>query len=569
MIRRRYRRIVFFFARILLSFAYWDIVLPRLGFGKRSKKNRPERLQRSAIAFRKLAIEMGGVMIKVGQFLSSRVDILPQEFTDELTGLQDEVPAEDIDEIRKVAEAEFDMPLREKYSAFEEIPLAAASLGQVHRAKIRSKSILDEPESARSYDVVVKIQRPNIENLIATDLAALRTVGNWLSRYRPISRRADIPALLDEFTRILYEEIDYLAEGRNAETFAVNFKGDQSVRVPIVLWSHTTKRVLTLENVWAIKITDYEAITAAGIDRAEVASKLLDTYFKQIFEDGFFHADPHPGNLFVYPLRISPSKGDQISGRPWKLTFVDFGMVSRVPPNTKEALREMLIGVGTRDSARVVKSYQMLDVLLPGANLELLEKAESKVFDHFWGKSMSELQQISPEEVSEFTSEFRELIYTMPFQIPQDIVFLARAVGILSGICTGLNPDINVWEHLAPYAQKLMLENGEDIREQWFDEIREIAKSIITLPIKFDRVIGKLEKGEVAVRTSDLDIHISRLDTSIKQLLGGIIFAVFMLGGIQLYISDHVTIGLVFMGIGGATLLWIIIKGRKRSGGSR
>lgn len=569
MIRRRYRRIVFFFARILLSFAYWDIVLPRLGFGKRSKKNRPERLQRSAIAFRKLAIEMGGVMIKVGQFLSSRVDILPQEFTDELTGLQDEVPAEDIDEIRKVAEAEFDMPLREKYSAFEEIPLAAASLGQVHRAKIRSKSILDEPESARSYDVVVKIQRPNIENLIATDLAALRTVGNWLSRYRPISRRADIPALLDEFTRILYEEIDYLAEGRNAETFAVNFKGDQSVRVPIVLWSHTTKRVLTLENVWAIKITDYEAITAAGIDRADVASKLLDTYFKQIFEDGFFHADPHPGNLFVYPLRISPSKGDQISGRPWKLTFVDFGMVSRVPPNTKEALREMLIGVGTRDSARVVKSYQMLDVLLPGANLELLEKAESKVFDHFWGKSMSELQQISPEEVSEFTSEFRELIYTMPFQIPQDIVFLARAVGILSGICTGLNPDINVWEHLAPYAQKLMLENGEDIREQWFDEIREIAKSIITLPIKFDRVIGKLEKGEVAVRTSDLDIHISRLDTSIKQLLGGIIFAVFMLGGIQLYISDHVTIGLVFMGIGGATLLWIIIKGRKRSGGSR
>lgn len=569
MIRRRYRRIVFFFARILLSFAYWDIVLPRLGFGKRSKKNRPERLQRSAIAFRKLAIEMGGVMIKVGQFLSSRVDILPQEFTDELTGLQDEVPAEDIDEIRKVAEAEFDMPLREKYSAFEEIPLAAASLGQVHRAKIRSKSILDEPESARSYDVVVKIQRPNIENLIATDLAALRTVGNWLSRYRPISRRADIPALLDEFTRILYEEIDYLAEGRNAETFAVNFKGDQSVRVPIVLWSHTTKRVLTLENVWAIKITDYEAITAAGIDRADVASKLLDTYFKQIFEDGFFHADPHPGNLFVYPLRISPSKGDQISGRPWKLTFVDFGMVSRVPPNTKEALREMLIGVGTRDSARVVKSYQMLDVLLPGANLELLEKAESKVFDHFWGKSMSELQQISPKEVSEFTSEFRELIYTMPFQIPQDIVFLARAVGILSGICTGLNPDINVWEHLAPYAQKLMLENGEDIREQWFDEIREIAKSIITLPIKFDRVIGKLEKGEVAVRTSDLDIHISRLDKSIKQLLGGIIFAVFMLGGIQLYISDHVTIGLVFMGIGGATLLWIIIKGRKRSGGSR
>jgi predicted unusual protein kinase regulating ubiquinone biosynthesis (AarF/ABC1/UbiB family) len=239
-------------------------------------------------------------MIKVGQFLSTRVDVLPQEITGELAGLQDEVPPDDFADIRRVAEAEFGLPLEEKYCDFSQTPLAAASLGQVHKAKV--SSIPNQPEPAfteeGSQDVVVKIQRPGIEAIIDTDLAALRTVGSWLHRYPPIRRRADIPALLNEFTRILYEEVDYEAEGRNAETFAVNFQGEDGVRVPGVVWSHSTRRVLTLQNVWGIKITDYEAISAAGIDRREVASRLLDTYLKQIFEDGFFHAD-HTRNLFV------------------------------------------------------------------------------------------------------------------------------------------------------------------------------------------------------------------------------------------------------------------------------
>jgi predicted unusual protein kinase regulating ubiquinone biosynthesis (AarF/ABC1/UbiB family) len=253
---------------------------------------------------------MGGVLIKVGQFLSARVDVLPPEFTAELEGLQDEVPAEDFQAVRKVAEAELGAPLSQRYETFDETPLAAASLGQVHRARllpsaisapngVRDEACQTQPATA---EVVVKIQRPDIEEIIATDLSALRTVGKWLDRYRPIRKRADVPALLAEFTRILYEEIDYLAEGRNAETFAANFADWPGVRVPQVIWTHTTRRVLTLENVWAIKITDYDAIARAGVKRAEVASRLLDTYLKQIFEDGFFHADPHPGNLFVQPL---------------------------------------------------------------------------------------------------------------------------------------------------------------------------------------------------------------------------------------------------------------------------
>jgi predicted unusual protein kinase regulating ubiquinone biosynthesis (AarF/ABC1/UbiB family) len=263
MIRNRYRRIVIFFARHLASFFLWDLTLPRLGLGGWSSRSRPERLRRGAQSFRALAVDMGGVMIKVGQFLSTRVDVLPTEITDELSGLQDEVPAENFERIRRLAEAEFGMPLEDKFASFDPVPLAAASLGQVHHATVQLKaaaSIADGTNSAEApgtnhqklndlsvdgiLDVVVKIQRPEIETLIATDLAALRTVGGWLQRYGPIRRRANVPALLAEFTRILYEEIDYLAEGRNAETFATNFQDDPGVRVPEVIWSHTTWRAL-------------------------------------------------------------------------------------------------------------------------------------------------------------------------------------------------------------------------------------------------------------------------------------------------------------------------------------
>lgn len=577
MIRNRYRKITSFFARLLAGFIFCDLILPRLGLRAWSRRTRPRRLADAARRYRRLAVQMGGVLIKVGQFLSTRVDVLPPEFTNELAGLQDEVPAESFADIRRVAEAEYGRPLEEMFAAFETQPLAAASLGQVHRARVQD-------QGGGLQEVVVKVQRPNIETIIATDLAALRTVGGWLRRYPPIGKRADVPALLAEFTRILYEEIDYLAEGRNAETFAANFKNDPAVRVPAVIWSHTSKRALTLENVLAIKITDYAAIEAAGIDRAAVASRLLDTYLRQIFEDGFFHADPHPGNLFVEPEGWSlaasrvwqppetaphPLAPDQAGEQAlegmggqaspsWQLTFVDFGMVGRVPHNVKAALREMLIGVGTQDAARVVKSYQMLGLLLPGADLELLEKAEAKAFERFWGKSMKELQQLSPSDVYEFVGEFRELLYTLPFQVPQDIIFLARCVGILSGMCTGLDPQFNVWEHLAPYAEKLIAEEIRGGSEFWLGEIRSRLGVVFSIPLKLDGVLAKLEKGEIAVRAPEISRQVARLEASVRLLSAAIIFIGLLLGGIFLWLQNQQIFGLGLMGLAALILLWIL-----------
>lgn len=559
----RYSKILAFFARVILTFIILDISFPQVGGRKWSRRTRPERLRRMAADFRSLAVEMGGVLIKVGQFLSSRVDVLPEEITTELEGLQDEVPAERFEDIRKVIEADFGCPLLERYLEFDEQPVAAASLGQVHIARfvVESNPPAEEgPEAPpSSSEVVVKVQRPNIESLIATDLAALRTVGGWLHAYRPIRLRANIPALMDEFTRILYQEIDYLNEGRNAETFAANFAGDERIRVPRVIWSHTTRRVLTLENVLSIKVSDFEAISAAGIDRGQVASRLIDVYLKQIFEDGFFHADPHPGNLFVRPAHEQTPPGDD-----WQLTFVDFGMVGRVPETLIHGLREMLIAVGVQDTARLVKSFQMVGVLLPNADLALIERASTKVFERFWGKSMSDLQQFSHQEAAQLALEFRELVYSLPFQVPQDMIFLARAVGLLAGICTGLDPDFNVWTHLAPYAQKLIARQGGAGLSEILEQTRRLVGLVIAMPGRVDAVLSKMERGDLEVRSPELTHQILHLELAFQQVAGGIIFAALFLGGVQLLLAGMISVGYALLGASAICLIWVILLGRRR-----
>ncbi len=562
MLRSRYRRIVFYFAQVILSLLWWDVILRRIGFRGLSRKTREKRLKRIAVSYRNLAVQMGGVLIKMGQFLSARVDVLPQVVTDELAGLQDEVPAEDFDEIRRLAESELGASLDQRYAFFEEEPLAAASLGQVHRARMRTTTTPDREtdvdlQEDPIVDVVVKVQRPDIEQIIRTDLTALRTVGRWIKRYRPISRRADVPALLDEFSRILFEEIDYLAEGRNAETFYANFKGRSDVCVPRVIWSHTTGRVLTLEDVYGIKITDYEAIKEAGVDLAQVAKRLFDTYLEQIFNHEFFHADPHPGNLFV---DIPPG------GEPadWRLTFVDFGMVGRIPANTRAGLREAVIAIGTQDAKRVVQAYSLLGMLLPSADLELLERAEAAVFDKFWGKSMSELTNIDFDEMHEFAKEFRELVYDMPFQVPQDLILLGRCVAILAGMCTGLDPHFNVWESIMPFAQDLLAEEVAGGWEFWRDEAIDLVKTGLFLPRRLDRVLDIVERGKLNVAVPELTGHLRRVEAGMRRMVGALVFAALLMGGVQLYLADRGVAAGILLGGAFLSLVWVILARPRR-----
>ena len=553
-LRARYWRIVFFFARVTLSIIFWDIFLSRIGLGFVARNNRSTRLRGIATRFRALAIRLGGVMIKVGQFLSARLDVLPPEITDELSGLQDEVPPVDYESIRLQTELELGSSLSKIFLTFEESPLAAASLGQVHRAELNPQ----EAESLGYNRVVVKILRPHIEQVVEVDMSALRVVGGWLKRYRPVSDRANVPAIIEEFAATLREELDYLSEGKNAEAFAANFKGDASVYVPRVVWNHTSRRVLTLEDVSAIKITDYEAISAAGINRSEVAQILFKSYLKQIFDDGFFHADPHPGNIFVTPLPEKKKDGSTA----WRLTFVDFGMVGRMPDRLMEGLREAVISIGLQDSPRLVKSYQTLGVLLPSANLKLLEEAGAQLFDRFWGMNMNELRNIDHAEMMKFGLQFRELMLNMPFQLPENLLLLGRTVGILSGICTGLFSEFNMWQEITPYAKKLAEGDGGSQWDIFFDEAGALVKTLIALPGRTERVLGRVERGELNVQMPMVNIQISYLERAMNRLTGGIVFLGLLIAGALLY-DTHFMLGQILFGGSGLALFYTLFLVRR------
>lgn len=288
-LRARYWRIVFFFGRVTAAFIWWEIVLRRLGLGRLAARTRAERGRRTAVRFRQLAVSMGGLMIKVGQFLSARLDVLPQEITTELFGLQDEVPPEDFADIRSVAASELSLPLDEQFAWFDETPLAAASLGQVHRARLRASDAAEQGFA----DIVVKVQRPHIRQVIEIDLAALRRVGGWVERYRPIRERADVRTLIEEFASTTLQEIDYLAEAASAEAFAGNFADDPRVDVPSVVWELSGRRV-PLQSFQLAKITTLSRSEALPNTWRHIDP--CQTRFRLAFEavhSGHFGGTPH------------------------------------------------------------------------------------------------------------------------------------------------------------------------------------------------------------------------------------------------------------------------------------
>ena len=514
--RWRYLRILAFFAPVALGIILWDIVLRAVGLGRIARRTAQARYRRVAQRYRRLATHLGGVWIKVGQFLSTRVDVLPEVITAELTGLQDEVAPEPASAMRRVIEAEMGMPVDRIFDAFEDLPLASASLGQVHRARVGDQQ------------VVIKVQRPDIRELLEVDLAALRVVVGWLQHYSPVARRADLDALVAEFSRTLWAEVDYIAEAENARRFGKMFEADPGVRVPGVLDRYSTRRVLALEDVYAIKITDYAAMDAAGIHRDDVAQRLFRTYLRQIFEEGFFHADPHPGNLFVDPNGTSG----------WRLVFVDFGMVGRVSERMRQGLRDLVIGVGVRDLDRLARAYDELGVLLPGADMRRLREAETAVFDRFWGKSMQELASIDHRELHGMAHEFRDLVFELPFQLPADLIFLGRCVAILSGICTGLHPEFNVFEGLAPFAQSLLADEAGDWLKAALQWLRQEGRRMAGLPARIDAALGDLESGKLSVQarpTPELDAQLDRVRIGLHRLAAAIVFASLALTGAILY----------------------------------
>jgi predicted unusual protein kinase regulating ubiquinone biosynthesis (AarF/ABC1/UbiB family) len=382
-------------------------------------------------------------------------------------------------------------------------------------------------------------------------------------RFKAVRRRADVPSLLAEFGYTLWEELDYVAEAKNARRFAQMFANDDDVRVPKVYSKLSTDRVLILEDVTAIKIADHKAIEAIGIDRHEVAMRLFGTYMSQIFEHRFFHADPHPGNLFIEPLPVIEGS---THSRPFRLVFVDFGMVGKVTDNVLAGMREGLLAVGTRDMRRLVKAYQILGVLLPDADLDRLAKAEQQLFDRVWGMNMRQMLNVSYKEMRQFATDFSDLVYEMPFQIPQDMIYVGRAFGILSGMCAQLHPEFNPWNALAPCAKKLMEEELRFSFETVTDQISRWIRLILDLPRLMEDVVQRFDRGELwdARPTSNPGPLVSQTaGNGLQQISLAIVFAALTGASTVMHLNAEPLYGLVGFSMAGvilATFLWRTMK---------
>lgn len=434
----RYFRILVFSGWMFLRVMFWQIYVYRY-FPKWVDKTNLRRWVGYTREFRKFAITRGGVFIKLGQFISTRVDVLPEAIINELKSLQDEVPTISFKRILAVLERE--LGGIGAYEFVDEKPIAAASLGQVHRAKLKT-----------GEKVVVKVQRPNIREICYTDLAAMRVVATIAMRFRFIYNRADAVGLVEEFGKVLLEELSYKHETYNAQRFSAMFKDMAGVYVPHIYVAHSTDHVLTIEDVSNIKIDDYDALEAAGINRKTVAKRLMDTYLHQIFNHYFFHADPHPGNLFI---RALPNP-DPIEETPFELIFIDFGMTGSLSHEIADGLVTTLHAVLNRDVRAMVKSYEKLGFLLPGADTDRIIEATQAAFDEIWGLSMSDLRTMDFNKLAELGDEFNDLIFDMPFYIPQDFIYLGRTVSILTGMCTLLDENYNPWFELIPYTDILL-----------------------------------------------------------------------------------------------------------------
>ena len=510
-------------------------------------------MRRFAQSFHVLAVELGGLMIKVGQFMSSRLDVLPPEITAELEGLQDEVPPVPFAEIRVLAEAELGAPLESVFSWVDEVPVAAASLGQAHRAQLLAGDAADTGLDG----VVVKVQRPGIDAIVDVDLAALRKVGGWLSHIRLVADRADAPALVEEFAKTSREEIDYLHEAASAERFAAEFADDARVAVPGVVWERTTRRVLTLEDVTAIKVTDRQALLAAGIDPAEVAPVFASVMFDQLFTNGFFHADPHPGNIF-----ITPNTGSS-AGPPWKLTFIDFGMMGEVPPTTRSGLRKLLIAAAARDGKGLVAAISDLGVLVPSADTAVLERAMTHLFARFGGMGFAELRKVDPREFRDFGMEFGDAVRSLPFQLPENFLLIIRAMSLTSGVCSSLNPEFNLWDSVEPYAAQLMRDERGNIVQDVAQQALDVAGVALRLPKRLDGVLARIEDGSLAVANPRLERQMARLNRIAQRIASALVFGALLIAGAVVR-PDDVVLGSVLMLLSVLPLLHGLWVGRRR-----
>ena len=498
--------------------------------------------------------ELGGTYVKLGQFLAGRADLLPPAYIEELSKLLDAAPPVPADEIREVIEDEMGSPVDDLFAVFDDSPIASASIGQVHTA-----TLLD------GKSVVVKVQRPGIDETVDADLDLFLRQARFLERRSETMRDYNLVAITEELARSLREELDYQIEGRNAERLRQNLSSDGRFVVPHIHWGLTTRRVITMEYLDGITFNDLDGLREADYDLASVAQVTVEGYLKQIFVDGFYHADPHPANLMVVDC-IPPAGG---------IGILDFGNVGHLTPGQKHMLGDLFLQILDEDTDGMARTVVKMGAVRGRPDLEAMERDLQRLLVRYWGVSLEELP------VGEMLAEVFEVARQHKVYLPGDLALLGRTIITLEGTARLLDPDFLLVDAVRPFAVRLVRERVSPVLagRRAMRTVRQAADLAQAFPRRLDDLLDQLEQGELTlgVEVRHLEVVIGKVNSMVNRVVFAVVVAALVVGSALILLrgrdaQDFTILGLsipvaeiAFLGavLAGAWLLISMIRSRK------
>ena len=503
---RRYRQI----ARILTRYGFGHF-LTQLGIGRiiapglQKLRFSSADILRAAPAERiRMTIEeLGPTFIKLGQILSTRADIIPAGLIHELEKLQDTVPPTPFPLIQAQVELELKRPLNELFAAFDAVPIASASLGQVHLATLIS-----------GEEVAVKVFRPGIDKVIDVDLDILLQAAALAQKRTEWGQHYDVLSLAQEFANTLRQEQNYEQEGHNMDRFRQIFAGEPSVRVPLVYWETTTRRVLTMERLDGVKITDLDGLEAAGLDPAVIARRNIHILLKAVLQEGFFHADPHAGNFFILPGEV--------------IGMMDFGIMGQVDPGARLGLVQLFVGLFRGDSVRSVEALSSLGIATRAADKRALTRDMERLKLQYYGLELDKIR------IQTFVQDLMGVAFANHLKMPSNLVLVFKTIAMLEGISLILDPNINVFQEVEPYVRDALLELESPFSrvKRLSEQMREATDALLLLPKQIRSLFEQMEAGETGLsfRLHGLEELVGRLTSAANRLALAILAAAFVLG---------------------------------------
>lgn len=442
--------------------------------------------------------ELGPTFIKLGQILSTRPDILPPDVIAELVKLQDSVKPFPFEDVKSVIESEFDDEFQNIFMEFDEEPLASASISQVHPARLHS-----------GRKVVVKVQRPSIERIMYQDLRLLEDLASFIDNHTKFGKVYDFTKMVEEFKNTLKKELDFRIEAENAETFKKNFSKDKGVRVPEISWVHTTRRVLVMEYIEGVRVNDFPALEREGIDRGIIARKLATSLINQILRDGFFHGDPHPGNIRVLPDN--------------EIVFLDLGMVGKLNEELKTQSLKMFMGIAFNDSRLIIQAIIALDAMPHYINIKKLEKDIDVLKDKYLSVPLNELK------MGNLFNEIFKLAFSYSIMIPSEFTMLAKSLVTMEGLVEKLDSEISVLELAKPIAKKLMFKafSTEKIGKELLSEAMDYGNLFKDIPSFLLNYLRKMDQEDYSI---PLEVKgIECIEKSLNKIFNRMSFSIVLL----------------------------------------